>query len=155
MCVSMEKVILSQKQFYFSCLSILLLGTVVEFNTKPFSGNNWRRNSMLAKKSLQKLVQDVEKIYINLHYDDFRTTTMCANIFKWLPYGKKKLNLNDNGHFHSKWHIIEKTCSGFLVSHMWNFYCYASHIMMGWNCKCKILVNPKRIIDLSQSYNTK
>ena len=82
MCVSMEKVILSQKQFYFSCLSILLLGTVVEFNTKPFSGNNWRRNSMLAKKSLQKLVQDVEKIYINLHYDDFRTTTMCANIFK-------------------------------------------------------------------------
>ena len=82
-CVNEKGDTKSKAILFFLSFSLLLLGSVVEFNTKPFSGNNWRRNSMLAKKSLQKLVQDVEKIYINLHCDDdFRATTMCANIFK-------------------------------------------------------------------------
>ena len=39
----------------------LVEGSIVEYK-KTFSGNNWRRNSIRLAKSLQKLVQDVEKI---------------------------------------------------------------------------------------------
>ena len=45
--------------WYFYPFS-LVEGSIVEY--KFFSGNNWRRNSIRLAKSLQKLVQDVEKI---------------------------------------------------------------------------------------------